>query len=420
MNAHRDDVLLLYFSGHGKLDQLGRLHLCMHDTETTDLLSTAVSSMRINEFVEASRASNVVIILDCCYAGAFRGGDFGEAVAGPGRYVMTSCRGTQLANDATVDNGTSFFTQHLVEGLLSAADQDDDGYVRFSDLYAYVDRKLREAGKQIPQRRVNGDGDLPLAKRPRRPAEITAAKERALGPETPFAAQSRGSATAPKTDASVAPADATRRATAGVRSGWPRRRVMIAAATGLVVAGGAAAAVLLLQSGGPGAANSSPGEGSYTATAPWRLRIDGTVYGNGCTVTVTAVDSGTSAQVADNVYGIKRVQIAHTGAFRWRSTDRQCLITPLPGNGTAVLPFTQEDDGDTDAFTAPAKGVTAQITDYKGGTTCQLRLFDAANGQELDTAKAMPGTDRVTLNPNGRTKVYLYDDNCVVRVSAHA
>jgi hypothetical protein len=108
----------------------------------------------------------VIIVLDCCHAGAFRGGELGDAVAGPGRYVLTSCRGTQLANDATVDNGTSYFTQHLVDGLLgAAADQNQDGYVSFSDLYAYVDHRLREAGKQIPQRRVSGDGDVPLARR---------------------------------------------------------------------------------------------------------------------------------------------------------------------------------------------------------------------------------------------------------------
>ncbi len=165
--ADRDDVLLMYFSGHGKLDQNGRLHLCMQDTETTDLLSTAVSNVRINEFADASRARNIVLILDCCYAGAFRGADLGDAVAGPGRYVLSSCRGTQLANDATVDNGTSFFTQHLVDGLLTASDSDQDGYVSFSDLYAYVDHRLREEGKQIPARRVDGDGDLWLAKRAR-------------------------------------------------------------------------------------------------------------------------------------------------------------------------------------------------------------------------------------------------------------
>src|SRR5215467_15994510 len=170
--ATRDDVLLVYFSGHGKLDQSGRLHLCMQDTDSADLLSTAVSSARIKEFADASHARNVIIVLDCCYAGAFRGADLGATVAGPGRYVLTSCRGTQLANDATVENGTSFFTQHLVDGLVGAAtDQDGDGYITFTDLYAYVDRQLRETGKQIPQRRVDGDGDLALAKRP---APVTA------------------------------------------------------------------------------------------------------------------------------------------------------------------------------------------------------------------------------------------------------
>src|SRR5690349_8415995 len=126
--ADRDDVLLFYFSGHGKLDQVGRLHLCMQDTETADLLATAVSSARINEFADVSHARNVVVVLDCCFSGAFRGGDLGDTVSGPGRYVMTSCRGTQLANDATAENSTSHFTQHLVDGLTgAAADLDGDG-----------------------------------------------------------------------------------------------------------------------------------------------------------------------------------------------------------------------------------------------------------------------------------------------------
>ena len=199
---------------------------------------------------------------------------------------------------------------------------------------------------------------------------------------------------------------------------WPRRRVLIAAAAGLLVSAGVGAALLLLPSGGSGG-QSSPSEGSYTAAKPWRLRIDGTDYGNGCTVTLTAGDSGTPIQVAEDVYGITRVQISQTGSFRWQSTDRRCLITPLAGTGSAVLPFTHEEDGDTDAFAAPATGVTVQVKDYKGGSKCVFRLFDAVNGQELDTATATPGTDTVTLNPEGRSKVYLYDDSCVVRVSAH-
>ena len=48
----------------------------MQDTDSTDLLSTALSSNRINEFADASRAGNVVIVLDCCHAGAFPGRRF--------------------------------------------------------------------------------------------------------------------------------------------------------------------------------------------------------------------------------------------------------------------------------------------------------------------------------------------------------
>ena len=82
--AARNDVLLVYFSGHGKLDQSGRLHLCMQDTESTDLLSTAVSSAGINEFADACHARTVIIVLDCCHAGAFRGSELGDAVAQAG------------------------------------------------------------------------------------------------------------------------------------------------------------------------------------------------------------------------------------------------------------------------------------------------------------------------------------------------
>jgi Caspase domain len=399
--ADRDDVLLVYFSGHGKLDQRGRLHLCMQDTETTDLLSTAVSSVRINEFAEASRARNVVIILDCCYAGAFRSSDLGDAVAGPGRYVMTSCRSTELANDATVDNGTSFFTQHLVDGLLNAADHDEDGYVRFSDLYGYVDRRLREAGKQIPQRRVEGDGDLPLAKRARRSSDEAATTAPVKAPALP----------APPPPA-IPPAATDR------RSAWPRKRVLAGIAVAVALIGGGVAAWLTLGPDGAGA-HSSGFDMTYTAAAPWRVRIDGTAYGNGCTVALTHTASGEPIPVPDNIYGVEQYQITRTGAFRLHVNDRQCFVTPLAGSGKAKLPFVWEQGGDTDAFAPPAAGVRVEVTDFKGGSRCALRLFDATSQAELDTKTLEKGSSSsVIMDPLGRSSVYLFDDDCTVKISA--
>lgn len=400
-SADRDDVLLVYFSGHGKLDQSGRLHLCMQDTETTDLLSTAVSSTRINEFAEASRARNVVVVLDCCHAGAFRGGDFGDAVAGPGRYVLTSCRGTQLANDATVDNGTSYFTQHLVDGLLGdAVDRDHDGFIDFSDLYAYIDRRLRDEGKQIPQRRVAGDGDLRLARRPPQ------ASSEEPSPRSP------GSA-APPSDVVGSPPD---RAAPRSARPWTRRRTVSAGVAAAVLVAGAIVATVLLTADGGSGPTASPGRGSYTASGPWRIRIDGTAYGNGCTVSLTDTTTGTPYDLPGNLYNIARYQIPQAGDFTWTTTDRHCLVTALPGQGHATLPFLHELYGDTDVFPAPSTGLDVKIVNNYGGY-CTLRLYTAA-GQELDTAAWKPGDGDQSLDPTSATSVYVFDDNCAIRVSA--
>jgi len=414
--AARDDVLLVYFSGHGKLDQSGRLHLCMQDTESTDLLSTAVSSTRINEFADASHARNVIIVLDCCHAGAFRGGELGDAVAGPGRYVMTSCRGTQLANDATVDNGTSYFTQHLVDGLLgAAADQNQDGYVSFSDLYAYVDRRLRETGKQIPQRRVSGDGDVPLARRSQHaPAQfadpVAPAGRAGYGP--PPGPPPGGKGPAPP-DHAPAPA--------GPRvAGTHRGMLLVAAAAAVVIAGGVTAALVL--TGGSGGTPGGAGPGTYTASGPWRLIIqDSANVGtdNGCTVTLTDTQSGQTVKSVKSLYGTHTYQIHQAGSFRWRVNDPMCLVTTPAGPGHATLPFSWLGAGDTDAFTAPAN-VSVHVDDYSASPNCAITLSDPASGQLIDSKTATPGQnkDTVTLDPGGRKTVYLTDTDCKIRVTA--
>jgi hypothetical protein len=467
-SATRDDVLLVYFSGHGKLDQSGRLHLCMQDTDSADLLSTAVSSARISEFVDASRARNVIIVLDCCYAGAFRGAELGQAMAGPGRYVLTSCRGTQLANDATVENGTSYFTQHLVDGLLGAAtDQDGDGYVTFSDLYAYVDRRLREAGKQIPQRRVDGDGELPLAKRPQAaPAQTAGAipptrqTAATFGPDEPEgqavdgaspgppAASDGAAGTAPAAAsggaavtvpaaasggaAGTAPAGVgggaagTAPAAAGPPPGRARWKILLAA-VGVVIAGGVIATLVLVL-GGSGGDSQVGGSGytsktSFTANAPWRLKIEDNGYGNGCSLYLIDAHSGVQTHLADSLYDTSTFQISDTGTFKWRVNDPRCNVVALPGTGSVNLPFVidQSGAGDSEVFTAPAAPakVAVHVKDWHGDSSCDFRLYDPATGDELDFATATPGPkDTVTLNPGGHKTAYLALSDCGVQVSA--
>ncbi len=443
--AARDDVLLLYFSGHGKLDQIGRLHLCMQDTDSADLLSTAVSSTRISEFADASRARNVIIVLDCCHAGAFRGGELGDAVAGPGRYVLTSCRGTQLANDATVENGTSFFTQHLVDGLLDAApDQDGDGYVSFSDLYAYVDRRLREAGKQIPQRRVDADGDVPLARRPPSAAAPAIVPATAVAPPADNAAAATGpgqtkgqhSRGAPPRPAAAGhgagsyDAGGTAPDAGGPQPGWTQRKVLLVTAAAVVITGGVIATLVLLLGGSGGNSSASGGSpasgGSFTsknafvATAPWRLKIDATGYGGGCILTLIDTHSGNQTHLADSLYGTSTFLISDTGTFRWAVNDPRCTVVPLLGTGTESLPFgiDQSDAGDTGVFAVPGV-IAVHVKDWHSGQTCDFRLIDPASGTELDFATAIRGQkEAVPLDPGRNKTAYLALEDCGVQVSA--
>lgn len=163
--GRKDDLLLLYYSGHGVLDERNQLYLCGRDTRSDRLLRTGISNVRINEFVAQSMCQRIVIVLDCCFSGMFKGGGIGTQLAGPGRYIVSSTRGADLANDAATATGTSLFTEHLVEGMLGAAvDSNGDGYIDLREIYDYVRDQLLETTKQVPHCRFDGDAAVSLAR----------------------------------------------------------------------------------------------------------------------------------------------------------------------------------------------------------------------------------------------------------------
>src|SRR5215213_846188 len=131
--ARRDDLTLLYFTGHGIKDDEGRLYLAMGNTRRAALLFTAISAAQLNDAMDASSSRRKVLILDCCYSGAFPSGrtaksDEGvqtlERFQGKGRAVLTASDATQYAfeGDDVKGSGTSsVFTRHLVNAISSGA-----------------------------------------------------------------------------------------------------------------------------------------------------------------------------------------------------------------------------------------------------------------------------------------------------------
>src|ERR1700753_215992 len=69
-----DDVLLLHFSCHGLKSDSGELFFAAANTRPNRLGSTAVSADFVQRCMRASRSRSIVLLLDCCYGGAFAQG----------------------------------------------------------------------------------------------------------------------------------------------------------------------------------------------------------------------------------------------------------------------------------------------------------------------------------------------------------
>jgi branched-chain amino acid transport system substrate-binding protein len=183
-----DDLLLLYFSCHGVLDPRGRLYFATANTKKGLLDSTGISALWVKEQMDHSRSQRIVLLLDCCYSGAFtrglrrRSADAGEILeqlGGRGRVVITASDKTEYAHG-------SVFTNAVVEGLQTgAADLDGDGQVSADELYQYVyDQVRRKTPDQTPTKSADRmRGQLYLAKNPHALLPLPAELEQVLASE---------------------------------------------------------------------------------------------------------------------------------------------------------------------------------------------------------------------------------------------
>jgi hypothetical protein len=69
--AGRDDLLLLYISGHAVKDLDGELYFAATNTGLDQLLSTGIEAGFIQRVSDRSRARRTIMIIDTCFSGAF-------------------------------------------------------------------------------------------------------------------------------------------------------------------------------------------------------------------------------------------------------------------------------------------------------------------------------------------------------------
>jgi membrane protein YdbS with pleckstrin-like domain len=185
---HPYDLVLVYFSGHGVKDDTGRLHLTATDTVHDAVRATSVSSRFLLDCSEASAAAGQIIVLDCCFSGAYDAkaaglidllaGEFRARQVTRGHYVITSSRGGEYSFQSRQPDGRVFgsaLTVSLVEGIRTGrADIRDSGHISVEDAYRYawaaVTERNRKQHPQFHMRSREGDSIVlarsPLGMRP--------------------------------------------------------------------------------------------------------------------------------------------------------------------------------------------------------------------------------------------------------------
>lgn len=196
----RDDLVLLYFSGHAIKDSDGKLYLATSITRRSEreqlVKSSVVPASFVRETMNDSRSQQQVMILDCCLSEALtvsvstvdtkigvRVGisatdanmsqasveekafseekvfpqdtgwlgkdgnslDISNQLGGGGRVILTSSTSTPFSFEHQV-SGLSVYTHYLVEGMeTGVSDLDNNGAISIEELHEYASRKAQTA-----------------------------------------------------------------------------------------------------------------------------------------------------------------------------------------------------------------------------------------------------------------------------------
>lgn len=140
------DTALLYFSGHGYVNETGAEIVMPDDVRDVKQYYKGLQMKDIMEVVNRSRVRNKIIIFDCCHAGnlgKYSISDTGSELT-TGVSMLLACREDEYAEEM---GGHGLFTELLCNALQGGA-ADPTGFITMGGIYAYIDRSFGAWGQR--------------------------------------------------------------------------------------------------------------------------------------------------------------------------------------------------------------------------------------------------------------------------------
>ncbi|HKP85584.1 MAG TPA: tetratricopeptide repeat protein [Blastocatellia bacterium] len=180
-SAEPNDVVYIFFAGHGVVEQGTDGYLLASDSDPQNLYATALPIAELDRIIsERLRARVAVVIADACHSGKIGLTSRGVAEeqvlinryldevgkSGAGNFRLLASRADERSyEDPRWGGGHGVFTHYLLEGLKGTADRDSDGVVRAGELLDYLSQIVPEQTSALQHPRAAGsiDARLPLA-----------------------------------------------------------------------------------------------------------------------------------------------------------------------------------------------------------------------------------------------------------------